>query len=288
MNTFVSTTFIPDGRPLKDALILCQDHGIKSIEIGSNHCFEHSYDYINKFSFEYIVHNYFPIPENSFVLNIASFNSEVRQRSIEQIFKAIDFCQDYGANLYTFHPGFLTDPGGSNDSNLNYDFKWDEKQLKRANYGKAKELMYNALDRVIEYSRKQEVKLAIETEGSLTKKNHLLMQTPAEYEEFMSTYSYSDIGINLNIGHLNLSSKAFNFSRLEFAKLIKNYVVAIELSHNERIHDDHLPLKKNEWYWDIIKNPIFKDSYKILEFRNTNIREIVKNINYIEEIDSEI
>ena len=105
------------------------------------------------------------------------------------------------------------------------------------------------------------------------------MQRPSEYTEFMQKYSNTDIGINLNIGHLNLASKAFNFGRKEFVDHVQNYIIAMELSHNDGKEDDHLPLKPNLWYWDIIHNERFKEVYKILEFRNTPIDQILDSIN---------
>ena len=101
------------------------------------------------------------------------------------------------------------------------------------NYEKAKMNMYLALDEVVKYAQSRKISIAIETEGSLNKKNHLLMQRPDEYEEFMAKYSSSDIGMNLNIGHLNLAAKAFQFEREDFVDLIKDYIVAMELSHND-------------------------------------------------------
>ena len=288
MNIFVSTTFLPDGRPLNEALERCSQQDIFSVEIGSNHCYQENYNYLNDYNFDYLMHNYFPIPLESFVLNIASFDKNIRKRSIQHILSAIDFCKTYNSHLYTFHPGFLTDPIGSNDSKINYDFMWDQTKLKDINYIKAKELMYDALDKIVKYSQKNKVKIAIETEGSLAKKDHLLMQQPEEYVEFMTKFSNSDIGINLNIGHLNLASKAFNFSRSNFVSLVEKYIIALELSHNNRIEDQHLPLIKNEWYWSIINNPKFKDVYKILEFRNTEVSDIKKNIEYIKEVQNSV
>ena len=125
--------------------------------------------------------------------------------------------------------------------------------------------------------------IAIETEGSLNKKDHLLMQRPEEYEEFMENYSLSDIGINLNIGHLNLAANAFDFKRSDFIDLIQNYIAAMELSHNDGVEDQHQPLQPDGWYWDLIQDPRFENVYKILEFRNTPILEIVKNIHIIQE-----
>ena len=62
--------------------------------------------------------------------------------------------------------------------------------------------------------------------------------------------------------------------------MLKPYITAIELSHNNGIEDQHLPFKKNEWYWKIINNPDFSKIYKILEFRNTNIAKIKQVINF--------
>ena len=45
----------------------------------------------------------------------------------------------------------------------------------------------------------------------------------------------------------------------------------MELSHNDGLQDQHLPLKKDGWYWDIINDSRFNDTIKILEFRNVSI-----------------
>jgi len=278
INLSVSTTFIPDGKPLHEALKLCKEAEIQSVEIGSNHCFEKNYDYLTDYSFQYLVHNYFPIPKESFVLNIASFDENIRVRSIQHIKRAIDFCHELGGYLYTFHPGFLTDPKGSNNSHQNYDFQWDDNQLQNTNYVKAKDLMYHTLDEAIAYAQSKYVRIAFESEGSLNKKNHLLMQRPEEYTEFMSKYSSSDIGINLNVGHLNLAANAFQFKREDFVDLISDYIVAMELSHNNGIEDQHLPLQSDEWYWQFLQDIRFTHIYKILEFRNTDISDILDSI----------
>ena len=39
--------------------------------------------------------------------------------------------------------------------------------------------------------------------------------------------------------------------------MIKTYIVAFELSHNNGLEDQHLPIKKNAWYWKVINDPNF-------------------------------
>ena len=106
------------------------------------------------------------------------------------------------------------------------------------------------------------------------------MQKPEEYKKLLKYFKPKELGINLNIGHLNLASKAFKFSKSKFINIIKPYVVAMELSHNNGKEDQHLPLKKGKWYWKIINDPYFSNVYKILEFRNTDIKRIKKVINF--------
>ena len=46
--------------------------------------------------------------------------------------------------------------------------------------------------------------------------------------------------------------------------MISDYVFAMELSHNNGIEDEHLPLRKNGWYWSIILNEKFKNDIRYL------------------------
>ena len=140
--------------------------------------------------------------------------------------------------------------------------------------------MILSLKKIVNFAKKKDVKIAIETEGSFKKRNFLLLQRPEEYKNLFKFFSPKDIGINLNIGHLNLASNAFSFSKSKFVDMLKPYIVAIELSHNNGIEDQHLPLKKNQWYWKIINDPDFSEMYKILEFRNTSIEKIKRVIKF--------
>ena len=155
----------------------------------------------------------------------------------------------------------------------------ENEKLKKTIILTPKDNYRDEIDRAIKYSKIKKVPLALETEGSVVHKKHLHMQEPEEYSEFVSKYNKEDIGISLNIGHLNLASKVFKFDRDEFVELIKNNIISIELSHNNRVDDQHLPLKKNSWYWDIINRDIFHSTYKILEYRNVSINTIQNNIN---------
>ncbi len=278
---YVSTTFIKDNLPLKIAINKLYKSSICNVELGSNHSFEKNYKYLKKYKFNFCVHNYFPIPKKSLIINIASQDKIIRKKSLQHIKKAIKFSKTINAKLYTFHPGFVTDPDGSNISKKNYDFLWNEKKLLTSSYSKSWKFMIKSIKEIIFYAKKEGVRIAIESEGSMSSKNHLLMQKPIEYKKFFKIFKKKDIGINLNIGHLNLASKAFRFNKLNFIKNISNKIVAMELSHNFGKNDNHLPIRKNTWYWKLIKSKKFENIPKILEFRNTNIHKVKTTYNLV-------
>ena len=273
---YVSTTFQKDNKSIFKAINLLSKNKIYNIELGSNHVWEKKLNFSKFKKHNFCVHNYFPVPKRNLVINIASQNKQIRKKSISQIKKSILFTKKINAKLYTFHPGFLTDPDGSNISNENYDFLWNKEKLLDKNYRASWQQMIMSLREIIKYSKFHKVPIAIESEGSINAKDHLLMQRPNEYKKLFEIFKNNEIGINLNIGHLNLASKAFNFDKKKFINKISKHIVAMELSHNFGRNDDHLPIRKNSWYWKIIKNSKYKNIPKILEFRDTNINTIKK------------
>ena len=91
------------------------------------------------------------------------------------------------------------------------------------------------------------------------------------FEKLFNAVDSKYLGLNINLGHLNLASKAFNFSRSDFIDIIKEKIFAFEISHNDRENDDHKLLKNDEWYWDIIEDHKFENIPMIYEGRETNL-----------------
>lgn len=273
-NLYLSTTYAKDGTPVGEVLEQCQDAGFTNIELGSNHCFEEDYSHIGMFDFNYLVHNYFPVPRKSIVVNIASSDATIVDLSIEHIKRSIDYTASIGGKLYTFHPGFLADPLSANRSDENYDFVFHDDPQQNSSYHSAWQTMMASIETICNYAAGKDVRIAIESEGSVSKKHLLLMQTREEFDAFYGHFRTSDIGVNLNLGHLNLVASAFNLDRHQLIEDLSSYVVAMELSHNDGVADQHLPLAPDGWYWDYIIQDRFKDCPKILEFRNSTIDEI--------------
>jgi sugar phosphate isomerase/epimerase len=281
----ISTTFLGDNLPLSEVLPACINLGFKSIELGSNHKYESDIGFVKQYKVNYLVHNYFPTPKNSFVVNIASLDDDIRKKSVSHIKGSILYCEEIGAEIYTFHPGFVGDPSTPVEHARSYDFNWNQESILRVDKNKSADNMYVSLDEICKFCQGKNVKIAIETEGSYSNAARLHMQAPIEYENFFKNYSKNDIQINLNIGHLYLSSRFNKFSIDDFLTQIHERVIALELSHNNGLEDEHLPLVEDAWYWPIIFDDRFNSSYKILEFRNVSENMVKKSINLLNKYE---
>lgn len=274
---FVSTTYFKKERSnLIQPLSQLKDLAIDGIEIGSTHIYDNKKNYkkiIEKIKGKkFFLHNFFPpIKNKNFVINISSKNKIIRNKSIDIIINNIDFSNDVGAELYTFHPGFLSLPSPKIDiKNSNYDFKFSDNKSK---YTDAFEHMIKSLKKITSYAKTKKTRIAIETEGSVKKKDFLLMQKPSEFKKLFKMIP-NNLHINLNIAHTLLASKVYGFSFLKLLKIIKKKVVAVELSCNDGLNDQHLPITSKSNNLKYVK--YFKNTPIILEFRNTSL-ETVKN-----------
>ena len=197
---YVSTTFFPDQTTLEDALNTCCEHGIHHLELGSNHAYvENPLELVRSFDIFPLVHNYFPIPADSFVMNIASQDATIRNRSIAHARQALDFAAAVGSPLYTIHPGFKTDPDGTAHHDRNFDFNFNDDNLPDGDADTNRQHMIESLDTLTAYAAERGVTLAIETQGSATRPDHLLMQTPAEDKYLFSSLGIGRLKINLHL-----------------------------------------------------------------------------------------
>ena len=275
-NLFVSTTFIKDGGNFLDAVRKLKSVEIRNIEIGSNHKFVKGKIDLKKLKCNFIIHNYFPVPKKKLIINIASAEESIRKASVKKIKQSIKFTKKNNATLYTFHPGFVIDPESTSQKKTNLDFIWG-KRKKNISKKLAWKQMIKSLREIINFSKTLNLRICVETQGSIKQADKLLLQHPNEFKKLKNLLRNKNFGINLNIGHLNLASKALNFDKYKFVNQIKKKIFAIEASHNFGNIDNHLPLKKRAWYWNILKSKYFSKIPIILEFRNCNLNEIKKN-----------
>jgi sugar phosphate isomerase/epimerase len=111
---FVSSSSVKSAKIVESVRVLVH-HGFRNIELsgGTDHYpgFEKELLQIkNEYGLNYLLHNYFPPPKEHFVLNLASLDDEVYNKSINHCKAALDLSQVLGAKKYAVHAGFLIDP----------------------------------------------------------------------------------------------------------------------------------------------------------------------------------
>ena len=108
-----------------------------------------------------------------------------------------------------------------------------------------------------------------------------------EVERFITLFTADQVGLNVNLGHLNLSAQYHKFDKLQFINRFADRIRAFELSHNDGVKDDHALLQKNGWYWAVIKEPKYKKIYKIFEGRDLKLKSVIKMFGLINQLSKE-
>jgi len=287
MPAYVSTSVFANGTSVETAIESLLDLGIENIELSSVHEYdENVLAVVAHFDANFLTHNFFPPAKDRRVLNIASANEKVRQNSIEFIKEAIDFAERMDIKLYTFHPGFLRDPIAEIRSKEKYDFEFsaDAAAPTAAEYERSFERFLHAVKEIGNYLQGKEVKVAVETQGSVVRKDMVLFARPEEFKRFYDEIKSEPIGINLNLGHLNLAAKAWGFDKKEAAEKIQDRISAVEVTHNDGSVDDHAPLREDAWYFKVLKDKYFQNVPVIFDGRFTPEPLILRSYDLLKEV----
>jgi len=196
-------------------------------------------------------HNYFPPPEKSFVLNLASSDDEIRKRSINHVIKAIDLSYSLGIKEYSIHAGFRIDPKASDLG------KTVSSNKKLIPLEKSKEMFYKNLYEISIYAKKKNVTLYIEN-NVVTKSNFnafgenpFLLSSLYELEEFINNKP-SGVKLLIDVAHLKVSANTLKFSPSLTINKLKNNISAYHLSDNEGLQDTNDELNCNSWFWEYL------------------------------------
>lgn len=206
-----------------------------------------SFSKISNLSF----HNYFPPPEKSFVLNLASSNNKIKERSINHVMRAIDISYSLGIKHYSIHAGFRIDP---KVSELGQTVKAKKILIPLK---ESKEIFYKNLYEIYNYAKKKNVSIYIEN-NVVTKSNFntfgenpFLLTCQEELEEFIKMKP-PEVKILIDVAHLKVSSKTLNFDPSFTLKKIKNHISAYHLSDNKGLQDTNDLLSDTSWFWEYL------------------------------------
>lgn len=241
------------------------EHGFKNIELSGGTEYYEGYeedifDLKKKYNLNFLIHNYFPPPKEDFVINIASLDDTISERSLAQLRKSIRLASLFGADKFGFHAGFYV------------DIRVDElgkaiSAYSPSNMKQAYKKFCNGFNSIKNESK--EIDIYIENNvyskanfSTYGLQNPFMLTSPEEYRELKQ---HIDFKLLLDVAHLYVSSRTLGFdfdSHLYQMIMETDY---IHLSDNNGHHDQNAEFASDSKLLEKIKKKYLKNKTITLE-----------------------
>lgn len=286
---FISTASIKN-HSIENVLDTLVEAGISNIELsgGTKHCddlLSKLKVYKEKHNLNFLVHNYFPPPEDDFVLNIASSDETLRKKNVDFVKQSIEFAHGLEVGSYTLHAGYrkVFVPVKDRD----YFVPEDSPDI---DAGAAAEIMYRSVLEIKETADRCGVRFGIENLFPIdSSPDSSLLCTPQDIFRFLDDFADCEqIGLLLDLGHLYISSNHFGFDKDDFIKdLLYKYeckIFGIHLSGNDGKRDTHSMLFPDSWQIKAVKRFAEGNMPVTMESRGLTVDMVLSQLQMVEDI----
>jgi sugar phosphate isomerase/epimerase len=222
------------------------------------------------------IHNYFPPPDNPFVLNMGSLDPEIGKRSVDHVKKALEWSKVLGGDHYSFHAGFLLDPKidelGRRIINRNL---FDRDACIETFVARVTELAAIAQDAGITLMVENNVlsaKNAIEFPA-----NPLLMCDPDESRNIMAMMP-ANVGLLVDVAHLKVSARSLGFDPGGMFDQCRDRIAGYHLSDNDGLVDSNQPFAKDAWFWPYLMPDM---GYYTVEVYGQSPAQLLQQVNLV-------
>lgn len=241
---YISSSCV-QSRSIKDAVNRIALNGFKNIELSGG---TEYYDGLEsdllelkaKYNLRYICHNYFPPPKEHFVLNIASLDNEVYEKSVQHLLNSLELAQRLGAEKFGLHAGFLID--------MHLEEIGNKVSLKETfNKSKAIERCCDVINLL--QKKAENLKLYIENNAfSLDNKITFRETVPfllVNYNDYLDFKSMMDFNLLLDVAHLKVSCGSLKIRFQDELDRLFNETDYIHLSDNNGLSDQNKGIDEN-------------------------------------------
>lgn len=251
-----------------------------SIEFTSN--IPHSEDLLKDFlraPIKKMVHNYFPTPKSPFVLNLASADSSIRDRSIQHCLKGLEYCKDSMAPFFAAHAGFCIDP---RPEDLGGNFKKTSMLDREAHL----DLFVQSLKKISPVAERMRIPFFFENNVLIKSNfsdgiNPLLCCESGEIKSVLDASNSPFIGFLLDTAHLKVSCRTLGIERDNEVLALEPIVGALHHSDNDSTVDNNKPLTSNYWFLKWL--PKFKECVHVVEVGDLTVDAIRIQISLLTE-----
>jgi sugar phosphate isomerase/epimerase len=279
---YVSTACLAGGSDVFRVLDAYAAAGLRTVELGATLGYLDGMEphLFKRYGFDFIVHSYFPPPRERIVVNLASQDAAVLDRSRRQIKGSIDFCHALGVDCFSFHAGFRVEP------DENFTFKEDGSAVA---YDVAFETLVESVKEINAYALSKGVRIAVENHGMPEKelthgKNLTYMLCEAwEFERLWEAVPSNNIGMLLDLGHLKVASQSLGFDKEDFVDRVKERVLSVHVHDNNGRADEHREVTEKSWCLDVLRRGGFANARVVLESRGLSIDQILEQVRLLEK-----
>ena len=240
--------------------------GFKNIELsGGTNLYEGYIDDLlelkNKYNLKYLLHNYFPPPKEPFMLNIASLNNELFEKSIEHCLNALQVCKILGSRKYGIHAGFLIDFAPSEAGKKIKLKKVNDRAVAIDRIAQAwikiTEEAGNAIDLYIENN------VLSKTNYDTYKGDNPFLLT--DHKTYLELLEKVDFKILLDLAHLKVSCHTLGLNFFDQSnELIKN-TDYLHVSGNNGLSDQNYGIKNDSSIIEFLENKDLSNTTLTLE-----------------------
>lgn len=253
------------------------------IEFSSS--FPHQEDmsmYFENLEINRLAHNYFPAPAQPFVLNLASTNPEIREKSVAHCLQGLRLTKACGGHFFSAHAGFCIDPTPEQlGHNLNVELAIDREK----NWILFKE----SIRQILKRARELDVSFLVENNVTSTSnlrsdgQEILLCTSPDEMRLLVHEMNDLRFGLLLDTAHLKVSARSLDFDPDRAVELVGEYVKYIHHSDNDGTRDSNDSIDIN--YWFLPHMMAFTECIHVLEVKNISVSQIQRQIKLLSNYD---
>lgn len=250
---------------IKDSVEELVGDGFKNIELsGGAEYYDGFEDDLleqkEKYNLNYVCHNYFPPPKEHFVLNLASLNDEIYEKTFTHLVEAIELSKKLGAKKFGFHAGFY----------INIEVKEIGKKLTKSNLSNINESIerfyvgYKKLKTIA-----NDLNLYLEnnvySSSNYDTYNGKIIAMLLSSQDYIELRKMIDFKLLLDVAHLKVSSKTLG---LDFEDELKGMIAIsdyIHISDNDALHDLNHKLQRDASLVELLRQQNLKNKDFTLE-----------------------
>ena len=204
--------------------------GISNIELGTAHLGNVDISRLMRFRKEnglnFNMHALFPPVKKPFMLHIGFPDQASNLNSMQLMKQSIELLNKLEGDIYSFHAPYLHDADAPfKPGQPTYDPE------------KIYSIFKPNLLEIIDFAKAHSIRIAIENHPA--HKGYEFFASAEYFERIFSDIKDRDLGMLIDLGHLNWSSNAFCFSKQGFIDKFKPRCFELHVSENDGTYDHH-------------------------------------------------